>query len=97
MLILPGDEGSITANMHVNTHTHIEWTYTQDLERICYPTGWEFKINMEYIQYSFPQSVIHILHDVSLMFVRKMIFSIKVFVTLLDYLKIPQFAILGAN
>jgi hypothetical protein len=39
MLILPGDEGSITANMHVNTHTHIEWTYTQDLERICYPTG----------------------------------------------------------
>jgi hypothetical protein len=27
--------------------------------------------------------------------VRKMIFSIKVFVTLLDYLKIPQVAILG--
>jgi hypothetical protein len=27
--------------------------------------------------------------------VRKMIFSIKVCVTLLDYLKIPQFAILG--
>jgi hypothetical protein len=26
---------------------------------------------------------------------RKMIFSIKVFVTLLDYLKIPQGAILG--
>jgi hypothetical protein len=29
------------------------------------------------------------------MTVRKMIFSIKVFVTLLDYLKIPQIAILG--
>jgi hypothetical protein len=28
-------------------------------------------------------------------FVREMIFSIKVFVTLLDYLKIPQVTILG--
>jgi hypothetical protein len=43
MLILPGDEGSINANLHVNTHTHththiIQWKYTQDLEHIGYPT-----------------------------------------------------------
>jgi hypothetical protein len=33
--------------------------------------------------------------DISAGIVRKMIFSIKVFVTLLDYIKIPQVAILG--
>jgi hypothetical protein len=33
--------------------------------------------------------------QVKMVLVRKMIFSIKVFVTLLDYLKIPQVTVLG--